>query len=783
MISTAYGDSFKAGVPPPTSVYVHHVDSNERESLLRSTPSTYTVKLGANLQRVCTIQVGDVQLPAAARWTIDQAHRHLGVSEPLKLDVATVLSIQESTATYDLRTGAQIGPTTTRAGSMTFPPTVLTVIGIDSDNVTLSENHGMDAVLALWPEHVPPPVFFGTRTRNYDVRVTPSNTLPTTTPNKLEFTTAFVAEVEANLAGTATSWLDVFGSATGAAGLYVTPLTLPEWVRVLQDALDIMTASGSLARRYALALNAETGLVELSYEGSDALTPSTRTETTVTVTVVRGDAMWQLGFPPGTWTLPAFKNPRFTHAGVRTDVTPFVTRVQPRAVRTVQLRRGRYCRGDDLAAELTRACSPLTIPATTPCTFVFHSVLGAPLILAVPAGRYTPAQLALCVQSRMNTLAFASTPAFVVTPVQRAGAGGFLISDASGRLFALDFTATAAAPIAAALGFDPVFLGGAARFESTREAFCGQSTALPFDPDVSSTLTWTATPLTGALQVASSRAFGVATATVAALSASPAILSCDVSTATIIPTELAPHLAVNDLVRVSDSAYNSVLVRVARAPSGDETTSVNHVRRTDLDLGALVSGDISVDLGDELRMTPVGRPDVCLHFAPPPSSVRFPGEDVSGASLLNSTLAKASAEIGTGAAYGPLFEQLGFAPTTVQTSTAGQFVAPGVMSLEPPPYVMLALLAPSIASERSVFRPSRCDAPQPVLAKFIVTGGYARISEESTHVSLTSPLTVSSVTVAWLNPDGTLVDWNGVNHSYSLLFRVVEGKVHGAAVD
>jgi hypothetical protein len=110
-------------------------------------------------------------------------------------------------------------------------------------------------------------------------------------------------------------------------------------------------------------------------------------------------------------------------------------------------------------------------------------------------------------------------------------------------------------------------------------------------------------------------------------------------------------------------------------------------------------------------------------------------------------------------------------------------MAPNVYSLDPPPYVLLALLSPSIVSERSVFRPSRCDAPQPVLAKFIVTGGYARISEESTHVSLTSPLSVNKVTVAWLNPDGTLVDWNGANHSYSLLFRVIEAKVHGINAD
>jgi hypothetical protein len=163
--------------------------------------------------------------------------------------------------------------------------------------------------------------------------------------------------------------------------------------------------------------------------------------------------------------------------------------------------------------------------------------------------------------------------------------------------------------------------------------------------------------------------------------------------------------------------------------------------------------------------------------------LRFPAEDASGAAIVNLTLARPLDNQGTGAAYAPLYEQLGLAPTTVQSSAAGQLFAPGVFFLEPPPYVLLALLSPNGGSERAMFQPSRCDAPQPVLAKFIVTGSYARISEESTHVSLTTPQTIREVRVAWLNPDGTLVDWNGANHSYSLLFRVVEGKSHGIAVD
>jgi hypothetical protein len=655
-------------------------------------------------------------------------------------------------------------------------------------------------------------------------------------------------------------------------------------------------------------------------------------------------------------------------------------------VRTIQLRRGRYCTGADLATELTRACTPLVIPVVVGgVNFSFVTVLGAVVSTLVPAGRYSPAQLAAFIQRQMTI--GSSYGNFTVTAVDGAGCGGFTIATTDGRPFALDFTASVAgsAHIANALGFDPVYVSGASSYTSTREAFCGQSDALTYAPDTSLSLTWTANPLTNALQVSSSRTFpsttavvydvgggtfsGAAVGTITAAvgngsvvtyttSSSHGLLSGNsvtivmtvltgfngtftvasapttttftvtssvgnfvflknetgtcTSTAdafrggsfsgaksgtitaavgngsvvtyttssnhglssgdsvTIVMTALTefngsftvfekvantrfsvtssalqtssigivsasgtgsiatfttsiihglvagdlvtvamttltefnvtsgsivsvpttssftvastainnktvPHLAQHDLVRIRSTVapINSMLALVLSEPMS--------VDQFGLDFGALLA--VTDFNRGTMIATPFGRHDFCVHAAPPPREIQFPIEDTSGATILNTTLARPMSEIGRGAAYGPLFEQLGFAPTTVQSSAAGQLMAPNVYSLDPPPYVLLALLSPSIVSERSVFRPSRCDAPQPVLAKFIVTGGYARISEESTHVSLTSPLSVNKVTVAWLNPDGTLVDWNGANHSYSLLFRVIEGKVHGINAD
>lgn len=773
MISVGYGDSFKSGSAPPTSVYVHHVDSSERERLLTTTPSTYTVELGTDLKRVATIQVGDVQLPASARFNVDNAHRHLGVSSPIVLDVATTLSFTERVQTVQLQTGATAAAITSY--SLALPATVTALSDDEGDLVGGDANTGFEIqctsasavehALSLWPPSVVPTArLVGVRTDNFDVVLTPTTVQSFTTlslPYSFTLTPEYSSDISNNLASAVVSDPPQFANA--ATKVYVTPLTIPEWVAVLDAALAVLSESSH--SRYKLSLNPETGLVELTTVSGDIQTRTTRTETIAQFTVVENDAMWHLGFPVGTWTLPVYKNPRLSFDGVRVDTTPFVMAVQPRAVCTVQLRRGRYCRGDDLAAELTRACTPLSF--ATAVNFKFSSPGGEMNTVVIPAGRYSATQLAAYMQFKMNDTGTCN----VEVTAQNFG---FVIEDMDARPFALDFAATTGdatpAVLAAALGFDAVYLSGSAVYASTHEAW-GTTTR--------ASLAWTSDALTSSL-----RCRNVPHPTALAFVSEGSTFNIFVFGNDEL--EFKPFYFVGDLVRVrsTTSGGNSVLALVARVSLCDET-DLNGVNQIDFDFGALTLGDDEdSDLNvSALNVLPATRPAFCLHMAPPPRNVRFSAPDTTGAALLNPTLANPAAARGMSDAYGPLFEQLGFLPTTVQSSEAGQICAPGVFTLDPPPYVLLALLSPSIVSERAMFRPSRCDAPQPVLAKFIVTGGFARISEESTHVSLTSLLSLNRVQVAWLNPDGTLVDWNGANHSYSLLFRVVEGKVHGVAVD
>jgi hypothetical protein len=226
-----------------------------------------------------------------------------------------------------------------------------------------------------------------------------------------------------------------------------------------------------------------------------------------------------------------------------------------------------------------------------------------------------------------------------------------------------------------------------------------------------------------------------------------------------------------------------VLALSLAGATGDQTTSP--INTATISFGAIeLNTDINVtnvDTEHRMHAATVARPDFVLHMVPLPPDVRATEEDTTGAALYNATLPDAARNVGNGTAYGPVAEQLGFLPTTM-TSSCGVVIAPGVFSLDPPPYVLLALVSPTFVSERALFRPTRTTEVRAVLAKFIVSHGYARITEESTHVTTTSALNFGKITVAWLNPDGTLVDWNGANHSFSLLFRVFEGHVSGAGV-
>lgn len=781
-VASIYGDSMARA--PTKSIYTRHMDSANRDAPLTTTPSTYKIAVGGELRGVGTVQVGDVQLPTDKRSAIDYARRHYGLSEPLRLAAASTLTLQETTTVVNRASGAVTSTTVHPAVTLALPPTLnrVTAVAVDDVTVTVAAAHGLEAVVAYWPTALPA-AMVGSRATNYTPLVSAS-TLDATTP--LPSATQFRISAATNATWlTHTAAGTVGGMLVGAAAnawLEVPPLTVPEWVAVLNAALADFTAAGTLRNAYNLRVGAASGLVELQSQGGDVMSLTARSETTAAFTVASGDVMWRLGFPPGTWTLRNYANPALDYSNARVDTTSYVMAVAPRDLRTIQLPRGTYDAAG-LAAALTTASCGVYVPATATTnqrTLHFTDATGVARTVSVPAGAYGVTQFTTLLASAMNAAptvggAFTVTAAVPSgTTAATAGSYAYTIADALGRVFSLDFATTGGDFLAGLLGFEPVKLTGAASYASSLQGTVGESTlgdrhAMPL---WSADTTRLRLRLTAAAPLA---AFEGAVAAAGAGNVSSVVFTLLGSGGA---TTCAPHLAVGDVVQLSDGT-NTVTAVVATVPSGNVATGP--VGTYTLDFGAVLQGVDLVIAATLETVTPLERLALVLHMAP--AVVNGIPEDVTGLALVNATLPLPLAAVGKVAAYGPAYEAMGFAPTVTQTADSGLLLAPYAYVLEPPPYIFMELDAPGAKSERATFRPTRSgDAAHAVLAKFIVSNGFARITEESTHVTLTSPTTLSAVTVTWRNPDGTLVDWNGVNHSYALLFRVAEGHAGGMAL-
>ena len=146
--------------------------------------------------------------------------------------------------------------------------------------------------------------------------------------------------------------------------------------------------------------------------------------------------------------------------------------------------------------------------------------------------------------------------------------------------------------------------------------------------------------------------------------------------------------------------------------------------------------------------------------------------------------------IGSGREYGPAESLLGMGARLLPSS-GGALTLPMLFSLSPPSIVILELLNPSQKSvvhdyeappDRALpftplaRQPRRPDGTNRILAVLIITNGFARISEEMTHVNSLGPADVGRVHLRFLNPDMTVVDWQGKEHFLTLLTKQTMGR-------
>ena len=100
--------------------------------------------------------------------------------------------------------------------------------------------------------------------------------------------------------------------------------------------------------------------------------------------------------------------------------------------------------------------------------------------------------------------------------------------------------------------------------------------------------------------------------------------------------------------------------------------------------------------------------------------------------------------------------------------SAATFMCPFIWDLNGPDYILMRIRdgCDDTLYNQHVYKNQSWN----ILAKMYLRHHYQHISEEMLHVSFSSMKRIQSLEVEFINPDGSLVDFNGRDHTYSLLF-------------
>jgi hypothetical protein len=103
---------------------------------------------------------------------------------------------------------------------------------------------------------------------------------------------------------------------------------------------------------------------------------------------------------------------------------------------------------------------------------------------------------------------------------------------------------------------------------------------------------------------------------------------------------------------------------------------------------------------------------------------------------------------------------------------ASSYTSPYCYNLLAPDYIIMLLCNPTGSKDAQTHKFGT--TTRPFFAKLYLTAPYLQISEQMLHSTFAGFQRVNSVSVEFQNPDGTLVEFNGRPHSFSLLFTLYE---------
>ena len=108
--------------------------------------------------------------------------------------------------------------------------------------------------------------------------------------------------------------------------------------------------------------------------------------------------------------------------------------------------------------------------------------------------------------------------------------------------------------------------------------------------------------------------------------------------------------------------------------------------------------------------------------------------------------------------------------STLSIPVSGSYTSPFSWNLLPPDYIVVVLRVTCAAND--IHTHSYRGTSFPIFAKLLITYPYINVSEEMRFTTFAGHGRFQSMSIEFQNPDGSLVEFNGRPHTYTLLFTV-----------
>jgi hypothetical protein len=522
----------------------------------------------------------------------------------------------------------------------------------------------------------------------------------------------------------------------GKICVYTPPLLWTELTQVLNSQLQSLASSGNLEGSYSLSANEKTGQAELKSGSEDMVVVNGKTytrKTTLKITSNNEDALWWLGFPPSLQ--------------IESGQT---VRVMPRSASIVDLGERRVSSVRDLVDILNDSFENFTLGEES--QFGIRVGLNEETTVILPRGTYSTKQI---VRHLQNYVAADFNP---VT--------GFLklsVDPSSGPL-SLDFRSSPQS--ASLLGFQQKLYEGFCEYES--EFSCATGLLLDSQRRViaepSCCLKWSASPLDDKLRVTAAPHMGSWELNGVIVDGDQVTASCfsDFSETNAV----SPFLQAGEILYINQDGKKRVFA--CREDSENPL-------KVKVDPGVCVS-DWTDYQQFPATVVRASRNAATLH-------TNLWGRHARGPDTTSHVSQYASARSVIG--FSPVVHSLrSFGGIGSSLLSSPSIIASSAVNLNPPEYLFMVVDYPSTHNHGFTFQPlenvvedfvetnpRHADQhSQLVLAKFLVSKtGYSRITDESLGLQFSSPLTLETMKIRLVNPDGTLADFRGRDHSFTLI--------------